>query len=224
MSTSLGLSPELIAYLARANPPEHPALARCRSETAALGPIARMQISAEQGALMQWLVRLLDIRRIVEVGVFTGYSSLAMALAMRDAGRSDGRILACDVSAEWTAVARSVWAEAGVSGMIDLQLRPAVETLDAALAAGGAGASDLAFIDADKTSYGIYYERCLALLRAGGVLVVDNVLWSGRVADPSNAEADTAALRALADKVRADARVDAVMTAVGDGLLLCRKR
>lgn len=223
MSTSIGLSPGIVAYLAENNPPEHPAMAQCRIETAALGPIARMQISAEQGALMAWMARLTRARRAIEVGVFTGYSSLAVALAMRDM-HADARILACDVSEEWTAMARRYWAAAGVADAIDLRLRPAAETLDAALAAGEAGAYDLAFIDADKSSYDAYYERCLALLRPGGVMLFDNVLWSGRVADPAANDADTAALRALNRKARGDGRIHAALTAVGDGLLMAMKK
>jgi O-methyltransferase len=223
MSTSFGLTPELVAYLAQVNAPEHPVLKRCREETAALGGIARMQISAEQGALMAWIARLIDARRVVEVGVFTGYSSLAVALAMQ-ARHADARILACDVSEEWTARARGYWKDAGVADMIDLQLRPATETLAQVLTDGGAGRYDLAFIDADKTSYGAYYEACVQLLRPGGVILIDNVLWSGRVADPSASDADTVALRALAKTVQADARVHAVMAGVGDGLLMVLKK
>lgn len=222
MSSSLGLTGEMIAYLAQVNAPEHPVLAKCRAETAALGPAAVMQISAEQGALMAWFARLLNARRAVEVGVFTGYSALAVTLAMRDMHK-DAHLLACDVSEEWTSKARGYWAEAGVADAIDLQLRPAVETLDAALKAGEGGTYDLAFIDADKANYGAYYERCLALVRTGGVMLFDNVLWSGRVADASVTDADTAALRAVAAKARDDSRVHAVMAGVGDGLLMCMK-
>jgi caffeoyl-CoA O-methyltransferase len=223
MSSSIGLSPEVIAYLAAVNPPEHPSLARCRAETASLGRVARMQISAEQGALMQVLARLIGARRAVEVGVFTGYSALATALAMKAAHGSDAYLLACDVSEEWTAKGRAYWVEAGVADVIDLQIRPAIETLDARLKAGEGGSYDLAFIDADKTSYPAYYEACLALLRPNGLMLFDNVLWSGAVADPADQTPDTVALRAIAQTARSDARVDAVMTGVGDGLLICRK-
>lgn len=223
MSSSFGLSAELVAYLAANNPPEHPALKRCREETAAMGREARMQISPEQGALMQWFARLLGARRAIEVGVFTGYSSLAVALAMRET-HADPRILACDISAEWTARARRYWADAGVEAFVDLRIAPATDTLEAALKAGEAGAYDMAFIDADKTGYDAYYEACLALLRPGGVMLFDNVLWSGAVADPSVQDADTRALRAINAKARADARVHAALTAVGDGLLLCLKK
>ena len=224
MSTSFGLSPDIVAYLARINPPETPVQRKCREETAALGRVAQMQISAEQGAAMQWIARLMGARRAIEVGVFTGYSSLAVALTMRDMHGADARILACDVSAEWTAKARGYWAEAGVADSIDLQIRPATETLDAALSKGDAGTYDLAFIDADKVSYDAYYERCLKLLRVGGVMLFDNVLWSGKVADPSVTDADTAALRALNEKARDDGRVWTTLVAIGDGLLMCMKK
>jgi caffeoyl-CoA O-methyltransferase len=224
MSRSLGLSPDVIAYLAQVNPTEHPELARCRAETAAMGQVSRMQISPEQGALMQLLARMTGARRMIEVGVFTGYSALALALVLSETAAAEGRLLACDVSEEWTAKARSYWRAAGVDALIDLQIRPAVETLDARLAAGEAGSYDFAFIDADKTGYPAYYERCLSLLRQGGLMMFDNVLWSGAVADPTDQTPDTVALRAVAAQARADARVHAVMAGVGDGLLLCLKR
>jgi O-methyltransferase len=223
MSTSFGLSPALVAYLGTVNPPEHPVLRKCREETAVLGGISVMQISAEQGAVMQWFARLLNAKRAVEVGVFTGYSSLAVGLTMREMHGPDARILACDVSEEWTAKARTFWAEAGIADIIDLQIRPAVETLDTALKTE-AGAYDLAFIDADKTSYDAYYERCLKLLRTGGVMLFDNVLWSGKVADPAVTDADTSALRALNLKARDDSRVHSTLVAIGDGLLMCIKK
>lgn len=222
MSSSIGLGPDLIAYLASVNPAEHPALAHCREETAALGGVARMQISREQGALMQLLARLVNARRAVEVGVFTGYSALAVALTMKALHGAQARLLACDVSQEWTDRARPHWRAANVDDVIDLRIAPAVETLDAALEAGERD-YDLAFIDADKTSYPAYFERCLGLLRPGGLMLFDNVLWSGRVADPSQTEADTQALRAVARLAQADPRVHAVMAGVGDGLLLCVK-
>ncbi len=223
MSSSIGLPPHVVAYLRDVNPKEHPVLAQCRAETEALGRAARMQVSAEQGALMQLLVRLLDVRRVVEIGVFTGYSSLAVALALKERHGGAAHLLACDVSEEWTAHARRYWAQAHVADIIDLQIRPALETLDARLAAGEAGTYDLAFIDADKTSYPAYFERCLALLRPGGLMLFDNVLWSGAVAEPADQEPDTVALRAVARQAQSDARVEAVMTSVGDGLLFCRK-
>ncbi|HRO02195.1 MAG TPA: class I SAM-dependent methyltransferase [Terricaulis sp.] len=223
MSSSIGLSPDLIRYLADVNPPEHPVLARCRADTQ-LMPQAQMQISPEQGAFMQSIVRMIGARRAFEVGVFTGYSALAVALAMKETQGPGARLLACDVSEEWTAKAQIYWREAGVDGMIDLTIQPAGETLDQRLAAREAGSYDFGFIDADKTGYDAYYERGLKLLRKGGVMLFDNMLWSGRVADPSDKSADTVALRALAAKAKADDRVHAAMTAVGDGLLIVVKR
>jgi caffeoyl-CoA O-methyltransferase len=223
MSSSLGLTPEIIRYLADVNPPEHPALARCRRDTAAM-PNAGMQISAEQGAFMQSIARMLRAKRAFEVGVFTGYSALATALALKDTHPIGAHLLACDVSDEWTTKARDYWREAEVDGVIELKLAPATETLDQRVAAGQGGSYDLGFIDADKTGYDAYYERGLLLLRPGGVMLFDNVLWSGRVADPADTSADTTALRALAHKARGDSRVHAAMTAVGDGLLICVKK
>jgi caffeoyl-CoA O-methyltransferase len=201
----------------------HPALAKCREETAALGGVARMQISTEQGALMALLVHLTQAKRAVEVGVFTGYSALAVTLAMQARHGDQAYLLACDVSEEWTARARTYWREAGVDGLIDLQIRPATDTLAQRIAAGEAGTYDLAFIDADKTGYGAYYEHCLTLLRPGGLMLFDNVLWGGAVADGANQTGDTIMLRAIAEKARTDNRVHAAMTSVGDGLLLCVK-
>ncbi|MEQ1618154.1 MAG: class I SAM-dependent methyltransferase [Terricaulis sp.] len=224
MSTSLNLSPELVAYLANVNPPEHPVLARCRAETAALGGVAIMQISAEQGAFMALIARMINAKRAFEVGVFTGYSALTTALALKDMHGADAHLLACDISEEWTSKARGYWQAADVADAIELVIAPATETLDARLAAGEAGSYDLGFIDADKTGYDAYYERGLGLLRPGGVMLFDNVLWSGKVADASDQTPDTVALRALAGKARADARVHAAMTSIGDGVLMCVKR
>jgi caffeoyl-CoA O-methyltransferase len=204
------------------NPPEHPALARCRDETERL-PNAQMQISAEQGAFMAVLARAIRAKRAFEVGVFTGYSALATALALKDMHPAGAHLLACDVSEEYTTKARDYWREANVDGIIELKLAPAAETLDARIADGEGGSYDLGFIDADKTGYDAYYERGLLLLRPGGVMLFDNVLWSGRVADPADTSADTTALRALAAKAKADTRVHAAMTAIGDGLLMVVK-
>jgi O-methyltransferase len=223
MSRSLGLTPDLIAYLALANPEEHPVLAQCRAETAALGGVSRMQISPEQGALMQLLARLVQARRAVEVGVFTGYSTLAVALTMRELHGARARITACDISQAWGAKAQEYWRAAGVAESIDLVIGPAADSLQAMLDAGEAGSVDLAFVDADKTGYGVYYELCLSLLRPGGLVLFDNVLWSGAVADPGITDVDTEALRAVARNAKSDPRVHAVMAGVGDGLLLCVK-
>lgn len=198
---------------------EEPRLAALRAETAS-HPQVNMQIAPEQGQFMQMLVRLSGARRAIEVGVFTGYSSLAVMLAMPE----DGRLLALDVSEEYTAVARRHWQAAGVAGRIELVIAPAAETLDARLARGEAGQYDFAFIDADKTSYLAYYERLLKLLRPGGLIVVDNTLWSGRVADPEERDADTRALREFNDALHRDPRVDLSLLPVGDGLTLARRR
>jgi predicted O-methyltransferase YrrM len=206
-------------YVAAFGARETPVQARLRQETAAL-PRARMQIGPDQAALLALLVRLVGARRALEVGTFTGYSALAVASALPDGGK----LIACDVSEEWTAIARRYWEEAGVAGRIELRLGPAVRTLADLLTAGGAGSFDFAFIDADKPSYDAYYEACLQLVRPGGLIVADNVLWSGAVADPAVTDPETEAIRALNRKVQGDARVDACLLTVGDGVLLARRR
>ena len=224
MSSSLGLTPEIVRYLADVNPPEHPALKRCREETARMSN-AQMQISAEQGAFMQSIARMIRAKRAFEVGVFTGYSSLATALALKEMHPVAGaHLLACDVSEDYTTKARDYWREAEVDDVIELKIAPATETLDQRIAAGQGGSYDIGFIDADKTGYDSYYERGLLLLRPGGVMLFDNVLWSGRVADPADTSADTTALRALAYKAKADSRVHASMNNIGDGVLICVKK
>lgn len=209
----------LYEYLLAASLRETDLQRRLREETAA-NPSARMQIAPEQGQFMGLIARMIGARRCLEVGVFTGYSSLAVALALPD----DGRIVACDVSEEWTAVARRYWQAAGVAHKVELRLAPAIETLDALIAAGEAGAYDLAFIDADKTNYLAYYERVLMLLRPGGMVMTDNTLWSGRVADPEVGDADTVALRHYNEHLHRDERVDLSLVPIGDGLTLARKR
>ncbi|HUH00168.1 MAG TPA: class I SAM-dependent methyltransferase [Gammaproteobacteria bacterium] len=216
---SIALDGPLYEYLLSASLREPAVLARLRAETAA-HPRANMQIAPEQGQFMALLARLLGATRCIEVGVFTGYSSLAVALAMPPTGR----IVACDISEEYTAVARRYWQEAGVAGRIDLRIAPALETLDGLLAAGGAGAWDFGFIDADKGAYPDYYERLLELLRPGGLIAVDNTLWDGAVADPDDQQPDTVAIRAFNEKLRDDARVDLSLVPIGDGLTLARKR
>lgn len=196
-----------------------PVLRELRDETARM-PHAGMQTGPDQVQFLQLLVRLIGARRCIEVGVFTGYSALGVALALP----SDGRIIACDVNEEYTAVAKRYWKKAGVSDKIDLYLAPAVQTLDELLAAGEAGRYDFAYIDADKSGYDAYYERCLALLRPNGVIAIDNVLWGGDVADEDVNDADTAALRALNKKIGKDERVDAALLSIGDGLTVVRKR
>lgn len=181
---------------------------------------ALMQISPEQGQLMALLVELTGVRRAIEVGTFTGYSALAVAQALP----ADGRLVCCDVSLEWTAIGRRHWEQAGVADRIDLRIGPALDTLDGLLDEGQGGSFDFAFIDADKSNYDGYYERCLKLLRPGGLVLIDNVLWSGAVADPDQRDPDTEALRALNLKLRDDPRISLAMLPVGDGLTLARKR
>jgi predicted O-methyltransferase YrrM len=180
-----------------------------------------MQIGADQGALLALLVRLIGARRTIEVGVFTGYSALAVALALPD----DGHVLACDISTEFTDVGRPFWAAAGVAHKIDLRIAPALQTLDAELAAGAGDSVDFAFIDADKTGYDAYFERCMRLVRPGGLIAIDNVLWGGAVARPADpGDASTLALQALNRKLNDDDRIDLALLTVGDGLTLARRR
>ena len=215
----IDVTPALAEYIHAHSLREPELLARLRAETAKL-PMAGMQISPVQGQLMALLTRLTGARRCLEVGTFTGYSALCVALALP----GDGRIVCCDVSEEWTAMARRYWREAGVDSKIELRIAPALDTLDALRKAGGDGSFDLAFIDADKKNYDGYYERVLALLRSNGAMLIDNVLWGGSVADPKKNDADTAALKKLNAKIHADERVDLSMLPVGDGLTLVRKR
>jgi predicted O-methyltransferase YrrM len=198
---------------------ESPLKRRLREETARM-PRAGMQISAHQGQQIGLLARAIGARRAIEVGTFTGYSSLCIAEALP----ADGKLHCCDVSTEWTAIARRYWQEAGLDGRIDLTIAPATQTLDLLLAQGLAGKVDLAFIDADKENYDAYYERCLRLVRSGGLILVDNVLWGGSVADPKDDDADTKAIRALNAKLKSDDRVDIALFAVGDGMTCALKR
>lgn len=192
--------------------------ARLREETAKL-PQAGMQIGPDQAAFLALLVRSFGARRCLEIGTFTGYSALAVASALP----AGGKLICCDISAEWTSIARRYWREAGVNALIDLRLAPARETLDGLLARGERG-FDFAFIDADKSGYETYYEKCLELLRPGGMIALDNMLWSGAVADTANLDADTVAIRALNAKIIIDERVDAALITLGDGVMLARKR
>ncbi|MFL6660553.1 MAG: class I SAM-dependent methyltransferase [Rhizobacter sp.] len=214
----LPLDDTLYRYVLDHSLREHPAQAALREATARHRH-AGMQISPEQGQLMALLVRLLGARRTIEVGVFTGYSALAVALALPP----DGRVLACDISDEYTRIGKPYWEQAGVAHKIDLQLAPALATLDARLGAGEAGQYDFAFIDADKSAYDGYYERCLRLLRTGGLVMIDNTLWGGAVAQPAR-DADTTALQALNDKLHRDERVDLSLLPFSDGVTLARKR
>jgi predicted O-methyltransferase YrrM len=216
---TVSLTDSLYDYLVAHSVREPPILARLRAATAVL-PHATMQIGADQGQFMALLVKLIAARRCIEVGTFTGYSSLAVALALP----SDGRVLTCDIDAQTTAIARQFWREAGVAARIELRLQPALKTLGELLAAGGADSFDFAFIDADKTSYRAYYDEILKLVRTGGLIAVDNTLWDGEVANPSAQDADTVALRAFNDYVHRDERVDLSLVPIGDGLTLLRKR
>jgi predicted O-methyltransferase YrrM len=216
---TIELDERTYAYLLAHSLREDPALANLRAETAS-HPKVNMQIAPDQGQFMQMLVRLTGARRAIEVGVFTGYSSLAVALAMP----ADGRLLALDVSEEYTAIARRHWQAAGVADRIELVVAPALVTLDARIAAGQASQYDFAFIDADKTGYLAYYERLLKLLRPGGLIVVDNTLWNGEVANPANVDRDTVALRKFNDALHRDPRIELALLPVGDGLTLARIR
>ena len=198
---------------------ESPLKRRLREETAKM-PRAGMQISAHQGQQLALLARAIGARRAVEVGTFTGYSAFCIAEALTD----DGKLWCCDVSEEWTRIGRRYWKEAGLEGRIELTIAPAVKTLDWLLAQGLAGQLDLAFIDADKENYDAYYERCLKVVRKGGLVLIDNVIWGGSVANLADKDADTVAIRALNGKLQADQRVDLTLFAVGDGMTCALKR
>jgi len=218
MSRHLDMTDRLEAYVWR-HTRESDSARRLREETAKM-PQAGMQIGPDQAAFLALLVRSIGARRCVEVGTFTGYSARAVAAALPDSGK----LVCCDISAEWTAIGRRYWLEAGVADKIELRLAPALDTLRELVARDGAGSYDFAFIDADKSSYDAYYEHCLTLLRAGGLIALDNMLWSGHVADEGESDADTRALRVLNAKIHADARVEPVLLTVGDGVMLLRKR
>ena len=210
---------QLEDYLSRLGAREHPAQVRCRAETQQMGRISGMQIAPEQGAFLAMIVRLTGAKQCLEVGTFTGYSALSVALALPPGGR----IVALDVSKEFTDKARGYWREAGVEDRIDLRLGPGVETLDRMIE-GAEGPFDFAFIDADKPNYDNYYERALKLVRPGALIAFDNMLWSGAVADPSVTDPDTTALRSLNAKIHADERVDMALATIGDGVMLARVR
>jgi predicted O-methyltransferase YrrM len=216
---TLVLTERLYDYLLAATLREHPALGRLRAATAEL-PEGGMQSAPEQGQLMGLLVELTGARRVLEIGCFTGYSTLAMALALPP----DGRLLTLDLNPDWVELGRQAWREAGVLDKIEVRFGLALESLDQLLAAGGAGTFDLVFIDADKKSYDAYYERSLILVRPGGLIMIDNVLWGGAVADPANRDRQTEALRALNAKLQADPRVSLALVPIGDGLMLARRR
>ncbi len=215
----MGLPDDLHSYLLSVGVREPDVLRRLREHTAAL-PQHDMQIAPEQGAFMGLLAELTGARRCLELGTFTGYSALAVALALPP----DGHILCCDVSAEWTSVGRSYWAEAGVADRIELRLAPALDTLDALLADGAQDSFDYAFVDADKVNYPAYHERLMRLVRPGGVMLWDNVLWSGRVIDPQADDSDTRGIREINRILAADERVSVAMLPIADGLTMARKR
>ena len=212
---TINLTDDVIDYVHRYGVREHPVLTKLRERTAPM-EMATMQIGPDQGAFMALLVKLIGAKRILEIGTFTGYSSTAMALALP----ADGRITCLDVSREWTDIAREAWADAGVADKVELRLAPASETL----ATLDDDSFDLAFIDADKPGYDAYYEGCLRVVRPGGLILLDNVLWSGRVADPAQDDENTRIIRALNEKIAADERVDHVLLPLADGLTMARRR
>jgi len=218
-NNTLNLTPELYQYLLATSGREHSLLAELRAETAK-DSMARMQIAPEQGQFMQLLVRLMNAKNIVEVGTFTGYSALAMAMVMP----AEGRMVCCDVDKHWTDIAQRYWQQAGVAQKISLRLSPAVDTLTELLKQGEARQFDLAFIDADKVNYDNYYELCLRLLRPNGLMLIDNTLWSGQVIDPTDQDVDTRAIRCLNQKLQSDPRIHLSHLPIADGLTLCLKR
>jgi len=215
---TLGLNDDLYRYLLSVSSREPELLQKLRQETAELA-FAQMQIAPEQGQFMALLVQLMGAQKTLEVGVFTGYSSLVVALALPP----QGQITACDISEEWTAIARRYWQQAGVAHKIDLHLAPALQTLEQLLQQGKADTYDFAFIDADKQNYGAYYEQTLQLIRPGGLIAIDNTLWSGRVADSEAHEASTVAIRAFNQKLHQDPRIALSLVPIGDGLTLALK-
>jgi caffeoyl-CoA O-methyltransferase len=218
MGRTLQLTDALHQYLLDVGIHENAILAELRERTSGM-PLARMQISPEQGQFLHWLVSTITARKTIEVGVFTGYSSLVTALALP----ADGYIIACDINEEFTRIAREYWRKAGVDSRIRLTLQPAIDTLNQLIARGESGTFDFAFIDADKENYEIYYEAILKLLRPGGVIAIDNVLWSGRVIDPAADDSSTLALRIFNKKLHEDPRIGLSMIPLGDGLTLARK-
>jgi len=218
-STTIGRPGDIHAYIERVGYREPAALAKLREATAS-HPQINMQVAPEQGAVLALLVEIIGARRALEIGTFTGYSSLAVALALP----ADGHLVCCDVSDEYTATARRFWAEAGVAEKVELRLAPATDTLDALLADGEAGAFDLAFIDADKPAYGDYWERCLRLVRPGGLIVLDNMLFHGRAVHPAPDDVNGGAIHALNERIAADERVSFVLLGIADGMTIARRR
>lgn len=216
---TINFTPKLYEYFQRNSLREPDVLAKLREQTHKMS-MSQMQISPEQGQFMGFLIELMGARKTLEVGVFTGYSALAVALALP----ADGKVIACDINGEWTKIAQKYWQMAGVSEKIDLRLAPALETLDALLANGQAETFDFAFIDADKANYINYYEKALQLIRVGGVIAIDNTLWSGKVADTAVNDRDTLIIRELNAKLVKDERITLSLLPIGDGLSLARKR
>ncbi len=220
MSTrTLPLDDKLYSYVQGVSLREPPAFRRCRIETAEL-PMSNMQIAPEQGQFLHFQLQLLGAKRAIELGSFTGYSGLWIASALPPGGC----MIACDINKEWTSRARHYWEEAGVMDRIEVRIGPAVDTLDEILRSESTKPFDFAFIDADKSMYDDYYERCLELVRPGGVIAVDNVLWNGKVANGAENDPDTSAIRALNEKLHNDDRIDMTLVPIGDGVTLCRKR
>ncbi len=220
MRKAIDFTDAVLNYVVQVGVHEHPVLKKCREETAAMGRAAIMQIAPEQGAFMALLAKLMGAKRYIEVGTFTGYSALSVALALPADGHAD----ALDISEEYMARARAYWDAAGQAQRITGHVQPAIETLDRFIKEGAGGTYDFAFIDADKSGYDAYYERMLRLARPGGVIAIDNVLWSGQVADPKDTSPETVAIRALNAKIKDDPRVEAMLLPIADGVFLCRKR
>lgn len=216
---TINLTPELYAYLQNNSLRETEVLKKLREETHKL-PLGHMQICPEQGQFMRFLVEILNAKKTLDIGTFTGYSALVVALSLPE----DGKVIACDTSEEWTTIAKRYWQEAGVANKIELRLAPALETLDALLQDGKANTFDFSFIDADKQNYATYYEKSLQLLRIGGVVAIDNTLWGGEVADPGINDSQTNNIRKFNKKILIDERVTISMLPIGDGLTLARKR
>jgi predicted O-methyltransferase YrrM len=216
---TLNLSQQIVEYIQSVSVREAPVLQELRQETVT-HPMGRMQIAPEQGQFMTLLLQLIGAKKVLEIGVFTGYSSLAMALVLPP----DGKLIACDVSEEYTKIARKYWEKAGVSHKIELLLGPALESLDNLLNQGESDSFDFIFIDADKSNYDLYYEKSLQLVRPGGLITIDNVLWHGRVADPEIKDNRTKIIRALNEKIHQDQRVELSLVPIGDGLTLVRKK
>lgn len=218
-NSTINLTDELYAYLKSVSLRETELMEALRNETAKL-PMSAMQIAPEQGQFMALITKLIGAKNVIEVGTFTGYSALAVAQALPD----DGKLIACDVSEEWTSIGKRYWQQAGVADKIELHIAPALQTLDALLQNNMVGQFDMAFIDADKENYQHYYESCLQLLRSGGLIMVDNVLWGGSVIDDTNQKPETVAIRKFNEYLYQDQRVDISLIPVGDGISMVRKQ